>query len=258
MESKTEKIKNFWIDAGKTALDADGLKPTARDPFMQLINEHHILKYLDSNDVVLDIGCGEGTSTLKFAGKCKKIVGVDYSPTLIAQARDNKTEIEFIEGDVLEIDKKFPHNSFDKIISIRCLINIPDKEKQYQAIDNLFKLLKPGGMLFFSEGYQLGWDFLNLYRQRNGLSIIHVVEYNKLFENVELEAFLKSKGTLREFIGFGDYLYGSRVVHPSLTGGKVEHNGHINQVFYDQHINNCFYQKFDECSYAGVYVVQKK
>jgi len=257
MENKTEKIKQFWIDAGKSELDADGLKPTARDPFMQLINEHHILKYLDSGFRVLDIGCGEGTSTLKFAEKCKEIIGLDYSPTLIEQAKKKNTKIRFLVQDVLELDQNFPPNEFDAVISIRCIINIPEKELQYKAVGNLFHVLKPGGLLFFSEGYRIGWDYLNAYRQRNGLPVMNLVEYNKLFDNVELESFLKSKGTLRDYVGFGDYLYGSRVTHPMLTGGKVAHASSINEMFYNQHINNGIWQKFDECSYAGIYVVQK-
>ncbi len=70
MESKSEKIKNFWLDAGKVELDSDGLKPTARDPYMQLINEYHIENRLDLGDNVLDVGCGEGTSTIRFAKSC--------------------------------------------------------------------------------------------------------------------------------------------------------------------------------------------
>jgi ubiquinone/menaquinone biosynthesis C-methylase UbiE len=257
MENKFEKIKNFWLDAGKVELDNDGLKPTARDPFMQLINEYHIENRLDSNDNVLDVGCGEGTSTIRLAKSCKKITGVDYSPTLIDQAVAKKSGIDFLVSDVLELDKLFPTSQFDAVVSIRCLINLPEKEMQYKALENMFKALKPGGLLFFSEGYQLGWDMLNVYRQRNNLSIINVVEYNRLFENVELETYLKSKGTIREYIGFGDYLFGSRVTHPMLTNGKVVHNSPINELFYNQHLSTGVYQKFDECSYAGIYVIQK-
>lgn len=258
MENKFKEIKEFWLNAGKTELDTDGLKPTARDPFMQLINEHHIEKRLDSASKVLDIGCGEGTSTIRFAKSCKTIIGVDYSPTLVEQANAKKSGIEFKVGDVLELDKQFPANEFDAIVSIRCLINLPEKEMQYKALDNMFKVLKPGGLLFFSEGYQLGWDMLNVYRLRNNLSIINVVGYNKLFENVELESYFKSKGIICEYVGFGDYLYGSRVTHPMLTNNVVKHDSPINEMFYHQHINNSIYQKFDDCSYAGIYVIQKK
>jgi ubiquinone/menaquinone biosynthesis C-methylase UbiE len=257
MENKFEKIKNFWLDAGKVELDADGLKPTARDPYMQLINEYHIENRLDSNDIVLDVGCGEGTSTIRLAKSCKAITGVDYSQTLINQAAQKKSGIDFKVNDVLELDKLFPEAKFDAVVSIRCLINLPEKEMQYKALENMFKVLKPGGLLFFSEGYQLGWDMLNVYRQRNNLSIINVVEYNKLFENVELETFFQTKGTIREYVGFGDYLFGSRVTHPMLTNGKVVHDSPINEMFYKQHISTGVYQKFDECSYAGIYVIQK-
>lgn len=258
MENKYDKIKNYWINAGKAELDADGLKPTARDPYMQLINEYHIIRHLDSNDYVLDVGCGEGTSTLKFADVAKKVVGVDYSETLIKQANSKyKLNASFILQDILEIHNEFAKDEFDAIISIRCLINLPEKEMQYRALDNLFNVLKPGGIIFLSEGYQLGWDFLNIYRQRNNLSVINIVEYNKLFENLELEKYLKTKGVIRDFIGFGDYLFGSRVLHPILTDGLVLHDSKINEMFYKLYINNWFNQKHDNCSYAGIYIVEK-
>jgi SAM-dependent methyltransferase len=258
MEDKKEKIKKFWVDAGKSELDSDGLKPTARDPYMQLINEHHISRYLAPHQRVLDIGCGEGTSTLKFSEFCGTIIGADYSPTLIEQANRKNSGIEFRIQDVMELDRSFSESEFDAVISIRCLINLPEKELQYKAIDNLLHVLKPGGLLFLSEGYQIGWDGLNVCRLRNGLSVINVVEYNKLFDNVELETYLTKKGDIVDFIGFGDYLYGSRVTHPMLTCGKVVHDSPINEVFYKQHISNPAYQKYSECSYAGIYIVRKK
>ena len=60
-----------------------------------------------------------------------------------------------------------------------------------------------------------------------------------------------------DYIGFGDYLYGSRIIHPILTDGEVRHDSDINKQFALVHMNSNCWQKFDDCSYAGIYVVRK-
>ena len=253
-----EEIKKFWIESGKTELDKDGLRPTARDPYMQILNEHYIAERLCSCDHVLDIGCGEGTSSFIFSEKVEKLIGVDYSDTLINQARKKQREnLEFLQGDVLEIGEMFPEAHFDSIVSIRCLINLPEVEQQYRALDQLFHVLKPGGTLFLSEGYQAGWDGLNLHRQRSGLEVMKVVGYNRLFVDLELEKYLQGRGRIAEFVGFGEYLYGSRVVHPLLTDGVVRHDSHINKIFSDLHLKNVTNRSHSDCDYAGIYIVKK-
>jgi len=259
MKNKFDEIKQFWVDSGKSEIDKDGLKPTARDPWMQKINEYHCTRYLDSHDEVLDVGCGEGSSSLEFIKNSKSLIGVDYSETLIKQANKKKSKgLSFLEGDVLNLDKTFNSKKFDKVISIRCLINLPEKKLQYKALDNMFKVLKPGGILLFSEGYQLGWDQLNIQREKNNLSNIKVVDYNLLFENIELERHLRKHGEIIDFIGFGDYLYGSRIIHPLLTDGKIKHDSKINKEFANAHINSKIWGKFNEYSYAGIFVVKKR
>ncbi len=255
---KYDEIKNFWLEKGKRAMDEDGLKPTARDPYLQLLNEYYILEFLKNKSIVLDAGCGEGSSSIKFAKVVDKLIGVDYSETLIKQARSKSlVNMQFIVGDVLDIKKLFSPNTFDAVISIRCLINLPTKELQYAALENIFFVLKNGGVLFLSEGYQRGWDGINIHRQRNGLDIMSVVGYNKLLDNLTLEKFLQQYGKIMNFIGFGEYLYGSRVVHPLLTKGRVKHDSYINKVFAELQINNIVSRNFCECDYAGIYIVEK-
>lgn len=254
-----EEIKSFWIESGKNELDADGLKPTARDPYLQLLNEHYISDRLDSGDFTLDIGCGEGTSSIRFASGLKKLVGVDYSETLIMQASRKKLpNTEFIQGDALDLSNAFPKETFDSVVSIRCLINLPEEAQQYQALESIFQVLKPGGRLYLSEGYQAGWDGLNIHRQRNNLDVMHVVSYNRLFQNLALEKFLQAKGSIVEFIGFGEYLYGSRIVHPLLERAMVRHESNINKVFAELQMTNTSSRNYIECDYAGIYVVRKK
>lgn len=254
-----EDIKKYWIERGKREFDEQGLKPTARDPYLQLLNEYYILKLVKNRDKVLDIGCGEGSSSIKFAEVVNRLIGVDYSETLIEQAKlKSLPNMQFVVGDVLDIKSLFMPDTFDAVISIRCLINLPSEELQYSALENIFFILKPGGILFLSEGYQNGWDGINDHRERNGLDVMNLVSYNKLFDNVTIQNFLLRHGEIEDFIGFGEYLYGSRVAHPLLTSGDVKHDSYINKVFAELQINNIVSRNFQECDYAGIYVVKKR
>lgn len=254
------QIKKFWNDAGMTELDADGLKPTARDPYLQQLNEHYIREHLQGRNYkrILDVGCGEGSSSLIFAAEVEQLIGIDYSESLISQASSKRvSNTEFIHADVLNLQHMFEESSFDALISIRCLINLPSEEMQYAALDSMFAILKPGGLMFFSEGYENGWNGINVQRQRNGLPVMDIVSYNKLFNELELERFLNQKGKIKEFIGFGDYLYGSRILHPLICDNNVRHDSPINRVFSEVQINNPGRARYADCDYAGIYVVEK-
>jgi ubiquinone/menaquinone biosynthesis C-methylase UbiE len=253
-----EEIKKFWIEAGKKDFDEQGLKPTARDPYLQMLNEFYILKSLEPNSSVIDIGCGDGTSSLKFAKRVKNLTGIDYSETLIERANEKcAPNTQFIFGDVLDIKSLFPLEYFDAIIIIRCLINLPDEKMQYQALEDIFCLLKPKGILFLSEGYQQGWDGLNIHRKCSNLKKMEIRGYNNFFDDQLLNNLLKRHGRIRDFIGFGEYLHGSRVVHPLLTNGDVKHDSHINKIFAEIQMNNSAKRNYRDCDYAGIYIVEK-
>ena len=48
--TKYDEIKNFWDQAGKSELDNQGLKPTARDPYLQFLIEKNISFYQNITD----------------------------------------------------------------------------------------------------------------------------------------------------------------------------------------------------------------
>jgi SAM-dependent methyltransferase len=65
------------------------------------------------NDVVYDLGCGDGRIVIEAAKRgAKRAVGVDIDPERIAEAKENAKEagvdgkVEFIEGDLFELDLK--------------------------------------------------------------------------------------------------------------------------------------------------------
>ena len=114
---------------------------------------------------VLDLGSGSGRDCYilsQFVGQNGEVIGVDMTDEQLAVANrhiDYHTEkfgytrsnVKFIKGNIEELEKlNLEPESFDLIIS-NCVINLAkDKEK---VLADTYRLLKPGGEMYFSDVY---------------------------------------------------------------------------------------------------------
>ena len=94
----------------------------------------------------LDVGCGTGFLTFELAARGHRVTGVDFAPSMIAQARRKASEravsVKFEEGDAEQLP--FSPASFDLVISRHVLWTLPHPEA---AIDEWKRVLRPGGRL---------------------------------------------------------------------------------------------------------------
>lgn len=109
------------------------------------------LKDIKKEDVILDLGCGNGQHCLKTALKSKKVVGVDNNcdqlKIAISRAKEKKVEnIQFVEFD-LEKKLAFEKNSFDKLL---CLDTLEHLRNRRQLLQEAKRVLKPKGMIFLA------------------------------------------------------------------------------------------------------------
>lgn len=96
---------------------------------------------------ILDVGCGLGHEVQKLAGyvgASGRVVGMDKSEALIAEARRRASEasapVEFFVGDAGKLD--LADNSFDLCRAERFLIFLDDPES---AIAEMVRIVRPGG-----------------------------------------------------------------------------------------------------------------
>ncbi|PHS69996.1 MAG: SAM-dependent methyltransferase [Methylophaga sp.] len=129
----------------------------------RLIPERH-----RSYETVVDVGCGYGRSLKKLNERFlpQQLIAMDIDPEMLEfaakEAKRNNVKVDFIQGSSsalrLEddsVDLLFCHQTFHHLI------------EQEQAINEFYRVLKPGGILLFAEStrrYIHSWIIKLLFR----------------------------------------------------------------------------------------------
>ncbi len=109
---------------------------------------------IKKGDTVIDLGSGAGNDCFVArheTGVEGKVIGVDFTPSMIKKARENAEKlgynnVEFREGD---IDHMPVNDAVADVVVSNCVLNlVPNKEK---VINEIFRVLKPGGHFSISD-----------------------------------------------------------------------------------------------------------
>ena len=111
---------------------------------------------------ILDFGCGYGRILGElFNEGYEHLIGLDFSPAMIASAREQYPEIQFEEVQSLTIP--LPDASVEGVLLFSVLTCIPTNEGQRALLREVHRVLTRGGLLYISDLW-LQTDERNLTR----------------------------------------------------------------------------------------------
>jgi 2-polyprenyl-3-methyl-5-hydroxy-6-metoxy-1,4-benzoquinol methylase len=108
---------------------------------------------------VLEIGCGLGIDTVKFAKSGANVTAIDLSSVSVNCTRrllqDSGLPGDIREGDAQRLE--FPDNSFDVVYAYGVLMHVENVDA---AIDEIHRVLRPGGRALVVLYHRWSWYWL--------------------------------------------------------------------------------------------------
>ncbi len=120
-----------------------------------------ILEQIEPTANLLDLGCGNGELAHELArcGHAGRYTGMDFSPSLLAEAKlDQPADFHFYLADLSSPDWITPliGQQFDFVLAFAVLHHLPGADLRLQILHKVCSLLPKGGRFVHSE-----WQFLN-------------------------------------------------------------------------------------------------
>ena len=139
---------------------------------------------LDSNSSILDLGCGPGFYTNRFAEKGINVTGIDFSKRSIEYAKQGQLKnVDYINENYLnfETDKEF-----DLIIMIMCDFSALSQEQRKIILEKSEKMLKHDG------GVLLDVHSLNYFNQKEELSTYEFNHMDNFWSSEDYYCFINT------------------------------------------------------------------
>ena len=224
-----DEIREYWNERARQSNGRP--EATTRDIHLrelEILTLARTLRGLNlkSGAAVLDVGCGDGYSTLRLAEALKEIrfEGIDYSHPMISsavkrlEASPHLVErVRFAVGDATRIADAVGDTLYDVVMTDRCLINLPSSHDQYEAIHQFARHIEPGGCYLAIENFIEGHNNMNRARAEVGLPEIPVRWHNVYLRE---EEFLRRTRQVFREIEIRDfssaYYYVTRVLYARM------------------------------------------
>ena len=108
-----------------------------------------VARLLAGRRSIADVGCGTGRYSAALADAGFDVTAIDTSPAMIEVARARAPQAAFEVADLFSWRPPFP---VDGVLCRGVLHDITEDEDRQRALDSLYLMLRPGGLLVLSVG----------------------------------------------------------------------------------------------------------
>ncbi len=156
----------------------------------------------DAEGLTLDVGCGNCRQLLPFLQKGLKCVGVDFSKSMIKQAKKflakRKFKVDLVIADVSNLP--FKNDSFSDVLYVRTLSSVETKESRLKSLEEVKRVSNRALITAWKKWHlKFLWDTIknrfssNIYLDWKYHGKVYKRFYHKYTKN-ELESELKGLG----------------------------------------------------------------
>lgn len=166
------------LSADKLQICYDLAPPRVKQYLEAEIN--HVLEKINTEDEVLELGCGYGRILPAIANKAKSVTGIDTSAESIAYGKKflgSTPNCEMIQMNALNM--LFKNNIYDIVVCIQNGISAFHVDRK-ALIKESIRVVKPGGIVLFSSYSEKFWDDrLEWFRLQAEAGLIGEIDYEK-------------------------------------------------------------------------------
>jgi len=159
-------------------------KWTLLDAFIQHLRYRKVIPFIPTDSVLVDLGCGDGNFMWHVRHRIRTGLGIDNGITAPVEMEN----ISILPGN---IDEKMPvEDDFaDVLVSIALLEHLTLPRV---FIDEVYRILKPGGLLVMTTPSPAGRPVLEFLAFRLGvISVKYIEDHKHYFSLPELQDLLK-------------------------------------------------------------------
>lgn len=162
------------------------------------------ISYIDKDDSILDLGCGNGQNSIKAAKIAQKVVGLDYDGNQLEIANKSAQSLRLknltFKKANLEESLELPNHSFDKVLLLDVLEHLYHRN---EILREIRRVTKPGGVIFIGvPNSQTSWK---KFIRSTGLNSFSDPDHKVEFSKTEIEKLLKAHKYKVLSFGYGKF-----------------------------------------------------
>lgn len=227
--------REFWEKQAETF--KNDVNAVNFDPIQEELELFTIEKFIEDNETIFDMGCGNGRTLINLAQEKRGAVfyGADFAQGMIKAAEAERQKIGLDNLHFYHLDSVSPElpeklgQKFDKIITKRLLINLKGRDK-IKAIENIYTMLKDNGTYIMIECFTEPLKRINDIRSKINLDEIKVKYFNEYLSHDFLKN-INDKFEIEESVDFASlYYFISRIFNAYLSEGNPDYYAPINKL----------------------------